>query len=297
MQTITIGPWIFAFGLAALVLGYVAASLVAWFMRRRGAADAGTPLLVLLVAALVAARIAWIAEWWSAYRAAPWSMLDIRDGGFVWWAGLAVLVVGALAWCGRRPRLRRALSASAVAGILVWGLVSLAGWQLRGVAPRSDLPTVTLHTLDGQPTTLAALRGKPLVVNVWATWCGPCRAEMPMLVAASHRLHDVRFVFVDHGEPAATVRHYLAESGMDPRTVLLDQDGALMQLYNLPGCPDTLFFNASGQLRQLRVGSLSAGTLSASLARIVPGTGSLARSDAASATAPGAGAPADQVAM
>ncbi len=268
MQAIAIGPWVVAMGLVALMVGWFVANGVAWLARRRWHVDVGTPLWVLLLLAVVAARIAWVTSMWSAYRTAPWSMFDIRDGGFAWPIGVAVLVVGTLAWMWRRPALRRALAASVGAGLAVWALVGLGAWQLRP-PERPALPDYTLQTLAGQPVALATLEGKPMVLNIWATWCGPCRAELPMLVAASRRMHDVRFVFVDHGEPAATVRGYLARAGLDPQHVLLDTGGRLMQHYRLPGCPATLFVGAGGQVRALHVGMLSLATLQQQLGRML----------------------------
>ncbi|HEU0278057.1 MAG TPA: TlpA disulfide reductase family protein [Rhodanobacteraceae bacterium] len=298
MQALAIGPWVVAIGLIALVLGWLAANGVAWFAKRRWHVDVGTPLWVLLMAALVVARAAFVLAGWSAYRTAPWSMLDVRDGGFAWPVGVAVLVLGTLAWMWRRPGVRRALPASVGAGLAVWALVGLVAWGLRPPT-QPPLPDYTLQTLTGRDVPLATLEGKPMVVNIWATWCGPCRAELPMLVAASRRMRDVRFVFVDHGESAATVRGYLASAGLDPAHVLLDTEGRLMQHYKLPGCPSTLFVAPSGQVRDLHVGMLSLAALQqalrglAGVARVAqagaaPGAVRVAsRSSAASRVTPG----------
>lgn len=265
MQAIALGPWVVAIGLAALVLGWVAANAVAWVVKRRTRVDVGTPLWVLLLVAVVAARIAWIAAGWSAYRTAPWSLLDVRDGGFSWPVGLAVLLVGTLAWMWCRTQVRRALAASVGTGVAVWGAILLAAGSV-AASSLPPLPDYTLQDLQGRSVALASLEGQPMVVNVWATWCGPCRAELPMLVAASRRRHDVRFVFVDHGESADTVRGYLAKAGLDPANVLLDTGGRLMQHYQIPGCPTTLFVGPTGQVHALHVGMLSLAALRQALA-------------------------------
>ncbi|HEX7325041.1 MAG TPA: TlpA disulfide reductase family protein [Rhodanobacteraceae bacterium] len=261
MHAVAIGPWVFAIGLVALVLGWVAANVAALIMRRRTHVDAGTPLWVLLLLALVVSRAVFVIRGWHAYAAAPASIIDIRDGGFSWAAGVAVLVAGALLWMWRRPALRRPLSVSAGAGLALWAVVAFGAPRLGAHSAVPPLPGVALQQLDGQPVRLTALEGKPMIVNIWATWCAPCRSEMPMLVAASHQLHDVRFVFVDHGEPAGAVRHYLAQTGLDPAHVVLDTRGQLMHDYKLPGCPATLFVAPSGAVRDVHLGVLSAAAL------------------------------------
>ena len=274
MHAVTIGPWVFAIGLVALVLGWLVADGAAWFVKRRTDVDVGTPLWVLLLLALVVARLAFVLRGWHAYAAAPVSILDIRDGGFSWMAGVAVLILGTLIWSWRRPRLRGPLSVSVGTGLAMWAAVALGAPQLGQHRTYPPLPGITLTQLDGQPVPLAALEGKPMIINIWATWCAPCRSELPMLVAASHQMHGVRFVFVDHGEPAGTVRNYLKQAGLDPRHVLLDSHGKLMQDYQLPGCPATLFVSASGQVQNLHLGTLSAATLQVNVQRFLAPVGS-----------------------
>lgn len=268
-QVVTVGPWVFAVGVVALVAGLVAALGAASFARHRGFADPEGALWVLLVLALVVARVAWVALGWSAYRLSPWSVFDVRDGGFAWPAGLAALAAGTLAWAARSRRLRVTLPATVLIGIGGWALVSLTAWQLQSTShPR--LPDVALHELDGRTTTLAALAGQPMVVNLWATWCGPCRAEMPMLVAASHATPGVRFVFVDQGETPASVRAFLAQERLAPAHVLIDGNNELARYYRALGYPTTLFVDASGRLQDMHTGPLSAATLRLRLARATP---------------------------
>ena len=269
MHVVALGPWVFAIGLVALVLGWAVANVAAWIVKRLTDVDVGTPLWVLLLLALVVARAAFVALGWHAYIASPISILDIRDGGFSWIAGVAVLVLGTLVWTWRRPRLRRPLSVSVGTGLAMWAAVALGAPLLGGHSTYPPLPGITLTQLDGQPVNLATLEGKPTIINIWATWCGPCRSELPMLVAASQQMRGVRFVFVDHGEPASTVRDYLEQAGLDPQHVLLDSQGKLMQDYQLPGCPATLFVSSSGEVRNVHVGTLSAATLQVSVQRFL----------------------------
>lgn len=269
MQNVSVGPWLFAVGMLALALGLVAAFAVATFLKRRGYADVEPALWGLLLLSLLLARVAWVLRWWPAYRLSPWDALDVRDGGFSMLAGVAALVVATLIWMWRRPLLRRALPISVAAGMAAWALVGLAAWQLRETR-HAPLPEITLRHLDGSPTTLAEHRGTPLVVNLWATWCGPCREEMPMLVQASHDMAGVRFVFVDQGESSSAVRAFLQRERLAPAHVLIDSANGLSQHYQAPGYPTTLFIDASGRLRDMRVGPLTAASLRVHLQHIAP---------------------------
>lgn len=269
MQSVSVGPWVFAVGVLALLLGLAAAFSVATFLKRRGHADVEPVLWALLLLALLAARAAWVVRWWPAYRQSPWDMLDVRDGGFGVFAGALALAAATLVWMWRRPSLRRALPISVASGMAAWALVGLVAWQLRE-ASRVPLPDLILRRLDGSPTTLAEFRGKPMVVNLWATWCGPCREEMPMLVRASHGMTDVRFVFVDQGESSGAVRAFLQRERLVPAHVLIDSGSGLSQHYRAPGYPTTLFIDATGRLRDMRVGPLTAASLRVHLRHVDP---------------------------
>lgn len=272
MHAVSLGPWVFPVGIIAIALGWLAASAVAAFLRKRGLADAVPSLWWLVLAALLVARIAYVARWWSAYHDSPWwSMLDIRDRGFDPLSGGVALVAAVVLVMWRRPLLRRALPVAAACGCAVAALTVFGAWQLQA-GSHPPLSKATLHTLDGTPTTLAALAGQPMVINLWATWCGPCRSEMPMLVDASQTTPGVRFVFVDQGEPATTVQAFLQHAQLAPQHALLDTGSVLSRDYRAPGYPTTLFVDADGRLQDLQVGPLSRATLQQHLQRITPAT-------------------------
>src|SRR5690606_29886248 len=134
---------------------------------------------------LLAARLGYVLLWWPEYMAAPRSIIAIGDGGFLWWAGLPA--AAAFAWwrTGKRRPLRRPLLAGIAAGMLAWAVFGGLLAMMQRAAP--PLPAFELATLDGEPTTLAALSGRPMVLNLWATWCPPCRREMPVLADAQRR--------------------------------------------------------------------------------------------------------------
>lgn len=275
MEALRLGPLVLPWGPVLVLLGYGIASLTAWMERRAGRTDAEPALYTTLLLALLAARAGFVALHWQDYHSVL-AMLDLRDLGFAFWPGAIVALAALAAWLWRRPALRRPLALSAFSGIAVAGLA--AGILALTQPPRRPLPALVLRDLQGRAVPLGSLRGQPLVLNLWATWCPPCRRELPLLVRAARDTPGVRIVLVDQGQDAATVRAYLAEEHLDPPQVLLDADGALLRAYHSPGLPTTLFIGADGRLASVHVGELSRATLAQQLA-------SLGRQTVAPATA------------
>lgn len=268
MQTVTLGPFMLSVGVVALVLGVIAAQTTADFLRRRGQASVDAPLWWLAGGAVLVARIAHVVRFPAGYLRHWPDIVDVRGGGFEWWAGLAFLAaaVSVIAW--RRRPWRVALPLVAAVGVGVWGVTLVAALQLERAA-QQPLPQLVLQDLDGAPVDLADLRGAPMVVNLWATWCGPCRREMPVLVDGEREHPEVRFVFADQGEGAGEVRRFLAEQQLAPERVLLDAHAELARHYNVPGYPTTLFLDAEGRLRDRHVGELTRAMLHNRLQRLI----------------------------
>ena len=131
-------------------------------------------------------------------------------------------------------------------------------------------PDFTLTTVTGETVQLSALRGQPVVLNFWATWCGPCQREMPALEASSQRFAgQVLFLAVDQGESQAVVQSYLDELGVT-FTVPLDIDMSVGDRYQVLGMPTTFFVDAEGVIRQVWMGEMNAVILAEGVAKIWP---------------------------
>lgn len=168
----------------------------------------------------------------------------------------------------RKAILRGPLLVALIAGILAW-IVALPVIRMVEGPTLSDLGEIPLTTLQGKPQTLAGLaHGKPLVVNMWATWCPPCRREMPVLAAAQQRVTAVNFVFVNQGEHTGTVQNYLAASQLSLSNVLLDTGKKLGQQSGSMSLPTTLFYDASGRLVDTHLGALSSELLASKLDKL-----------------------------
>ena len=116
--------------------------------------------------------------------------------------------------------------------------------------------------LGGQvQMNLAEFQGKPIIVNLWATWRPPCVREMPELHQAQLDHPAVNFVFLNQGEPAEKVRAWLQAQPQPMRKVLMDANRQAAAAFKQGSPPTTLFVDVEGRLAGTRIGELSAATL------------------------------------
>jgi thiol-disulfide isomerase/thioredoxin len=110
---------------------------------------------------------------------------------------------------------------------------------------------------DGQTLRLSSYRGKVVVVNFWATWCPPCREEMPALQRVAASEPDVVVLEVDLMEPGEKARSFLDSLGLDRLQPVLDSDGATTRRFGVLSLPSTFFVDRSGIIRHLELSSVS----------------------------------------
>lgn len=271
MLSVSIGPLALPVPPLVLLAAAGLAALVANRLPGRPPCAAGHPqgrrpgdaIWLATLVGLAGARLVHVTLHAQAYLPSPLHILDVRDGGWHAASGFACAAAW-LVWEGWRTLpWRRPLALAALAGGLLWGAGT---WMLgsRGGEPWPTLPLTTLA--DGRGVTLREIAaGRPAVVNLWASWCGPCREEMPALAAAQAREPGVAFIFVNQGEPPATVRGYLSRLGLPLRDVLLDPGSSLLAAVGSRGLPTTLFYDAQGRLVDAHMGVLSEAALRARL--------------------------------
>ena len=131
---------------------------------------------------------------------------------------------------------------------------------------RRPAPALPPTPLTGKPVNLAELRGKPALINFWASWCGPCRKEAPELRRFSRTLDGkARLVGVDYTDDAATARAFARQAGW-AYPLLRDPNGTYGDRYGLNGLPATAVLDPKGRIVALLKGPQSVETLQAALA-------------------------------
>ena len=159
-------------------------------------------------------------------------------------------------------------------GALIWGRVptdAATGALPPAPAIGHPAPDFTLATLDGESLTLSDLRGQPVVMNFWASWCGPCRSEMPELQRLHDRLTDAGVVMlgVNQGEEHDVVSRYRQEIGVDFPTAL-DQRTGVSQQYLVNSLPTTFFIDRDGVIQTIFIGPMTDAVLAENLRTIYP---------------------------
>lgn len=252
MDAFQIGPFAIPWARFQVFLALLAMVLLAEAWARKVDRRLGPWAYNAILLGFVGARLGFVLENASVFARDPLSALYIWQGGFspVW----GILAAGGYTLMALPKNLWRYALFSALAAGLVFGVFLV---QRKGGGEEVRLPSVTLATLGGTPVSLQDFRGKPLVLNLWATWCPPCRRELPMMVRLSQENPEVRFAFVSQGEGPAVVRSFLEEQKLAPEWVLLDPETQLSQALKTQGLPTTFFFDREGRLVARHMGELS----------------------------------------
>lgn len=253
MQVLTLGPLVLPLSKIPALIALIVLLLTSELFNKRYPGLARWGWLCALVATLTS-RLFYAAGAPSAYIHEPWTLLYFWQPGF----SLAGALIGGLlftVWYLRRqpPVLIR--------GFTIFGLSSFLGLALLFLTPgtqftQEQLPELTFTDINNQEQTLSDFTGTPVIVNLWATWCPPCRREMPMLHSY---INDPRLniVLINQGESLVKVDQFLRSQKLEFPYLFLDNFHTASRHFNAQGLPATLFYNAQGQLVDRHFGELS----------------------------------------
>lgn len=255
MNAVAIGPFVFAPDRFAAILAIAAFLLLSEILARKVDRRFSSWAWGASISFIVGARIGHVLQHVSSFAAEPVRAFYVWQGGFMIEAGVALTLAYTLFRFRRELKLSlwAALPSAAAAYVAFFVL------QLTAGTPATPLPTGNIYqTLAGEQFQPAAeLTGQPVVINLWATWCPPCRREMPMMADVAANTDDARLVFVNQGEGQDIIRRYLTDENLDLEHVILDGLGEFGRHYEVPGLPATFFIGSDGMLQSVHMGEIS----------------------------------------
>jgi len=240
----------------ALIWAFLSAGA---FIGARTTSRAGRVAWIATAIGIVAARVGYIAENAAAFAIESWSAFALWQGGFSLWPGVFAAMVTIVVMLGRQRE-----TAGLAASLAVLVAAQIAATTLLAPQPRHLPAGPVLTDMEQRPIPVESLRGQPFVVNLWATWCPPCRREMPMLIDVASS-SDIPILLVNQGEDMSRVRDYLAREGLRDTSVRLDPRGTLGEAIGTRAMPTTLFIDAKGRIRHTHTGEISRAAMLAAL--------------------------------
>jgi thiol-disulfide isomerase/thioredoxin len=261
-----IGPVSLPIG-AVVFLASIAAAVFAGCLVDRSCKNIEPIIFTSTMVGVIVARASFVLHYLPSYGGSLLKMVDLRDAGFDTFPGVAAGLVLIAYVLMRRKSVRRPLLVATAAGLATWGAASAATTQSSHSA---SAPTEMLVNAAGTMQALAPRDGKPLIINLWATWCGPCQTEMPVLANAQARYPGLNLVFVNQAERRNTVDAFMEALKLHIANSLFDPDLSVAKATHTTAYPTTLFYDASGRLLERHLGFFSQATFEATIGRLYP---------------------------
>lgn len=147
---------------------------------------------------------------------------------------------------------------AALVALFLAGAIGLKGLGSTTAARRGSSIEFSLNDLENRPVRLSDYRGHPVLVNLWASWCPPCRAEMPDLIQfyRAHQADGLVLLAVDSQDNLSSAQQFVRQTQM-PFPVLFDPQGGVSQILGADGFPSTYFIDRNGDLRFTWRGQIS----------------------------------------
>ncbi len=228
---------------------------------------------------IIGARLGFVLMIWSAFRATPWTALYFWQPGYLPYSGLLLGTAYALWRIWKRPVNERrsyvcvlggGYAVGAVLAVAVLGTMNMfTGPQV--LRSGDQVPDFTLVNLSGDTVRFSDLAGRAVVLNFWATWCPPCRREMPLLdaIQKEYESRGLTVVGIDVGEDPDAVRRYVASIGVaypiwvdaPNRRTGIDSTQSIHGRFGGVGLPTTVFVDRGGIVQNRHLGELNRGFL------------------------------------
>lgn len=257
-----IGPFALPVPPVLLLGSLLVGLLIAALLGKKHNISVSDSLLSMVLISLLIGRAVFVLRFWESYQSV-WDVLDIRDRGFDMSSSLLTGALLLIIQLTRKPEQRWVLiSAAATTTVLFIIAMSVhnAGRQ------QAVMPDLVLEQLDGQSAKLKDIsQDKITVVNLWASWCPPCRREMPVFAAAQKRYPNVRFIMVNQRESSSTVKQFLSNIKQQFIHVMLDRNGEMATIMGAHGLPMTLYYDQHGNLVASHFGEVSAASLQSAI--------------------------------
>jgi thiol-disulfide isomerase/thioredoxin len=140
-------------------------------------------------------------------------------------------------------------------------------------------PDFEFSAFDGKRMKLSDFRGRPVFINFWATWCGPCRVEMPDIqtIFEDHAADRLAVIGVNNGEAAAPAQRYLNDLDMRWTAFAYDPEQDIVKRYGIYGMPTSYFIDAEGVITRVHSGQLSLRVMQSAVREAIAGAASLTR--------------------
>ncbi|CAN7758224.1 TlpA disulfide reductase family protein [Ensifer adhaerens] len=258
MNAVAIGPFAFSADRFSVIAGLIVFMVVGSLLAARVDNRLGTWTTAAALFGVVGARAGHVLIHAESFLREPLRALAIWQGGFSPTGGLVGVLLATLVLWRNSPRIAPWTIVPLACGLFVWIVVTtlIDG----GVAPRAPETSYAVLSTD-ETLALADRKGRPAVLNLWASWCPPCRREMPMMAEMAGNNPQVDFLFANQGESREVIAAYLRQTGVDLETILLDPFSDLSRHYAAIGLPATLFINPDGTLAATHLGEISRETI------------------------------------
>jgi thiol-disulfide isomerase/thioredoxin len=237
---------------------------------------------------IVASRPSFVLLNWSSFSAKPWTILYLWQPGYSFSVGL----VAALAYIFYRiyrqeVERRRAVVSSLSAGfalpvlLFIGMLLTMNRFvDVEIYIPGDTVPNDKVTDLYGEPASFADFVGKGLVVNFWATWCPPCRREMPLLeeVYNKYKSRNITVIGVSVDNSRDAIKNYVESVSVTYpiwedsviRSNNLPGGTSLSSMFGVVGFPTTFFIDANGVIQSSYVGELNLAILNKRISGLIP---------------------------